>query len=316
MSTLPLPAGLSQPLQAYLDVLRVERGLAPNTVLSYRRDLNRCCHYLTVRGMTQVQAVDSAALEAWVQALHTGDAEHPPLSAASVCRAVAAARGWFSFLLREGLVLTDPSATVKSAGVALRLPKAISVDSALALMATAAAQPAPLGLRDSALVELLYGTGARISEVVGLDVDECDLTVATVRLLGKGNKQRVVPLGRYAVQAVQTYLHKARPVLLARSRKQAGAGAPLLLNARGTRLTRQGAWEIIIGLAARAGIAQPLSPHSLRHSFATHLLDGGADVRVVQELLGHANVSTTQLYTLVTLDKLREVYATTHPRAV
>ncbi len=192
-----------------------------------------------------------------------------------------------------------------------RLPKALAVDEVLALLEAAGIDAGPRGVRDRALLEVLYGTGARISEAVGLAVDDLDLTAATVLLRGKGGKHRIVPLGSYAAQAVEAYLVRGRPALLA-----AGHGSPaLFFNRRGGRLSRQSAWTVLRTAAERAGLTAQVSPHTLRHSFATHLLDGGADVRVVQELLGHASVTTTQIYTMVTVERLREVYATAHPRA-
>ncbi|MDQ3502672.1 MAG: site-specific tyrosine recombinase XerD, partial [Actinomycetota bacterium] len=229
---------------------------------------------------------------------------------ASAGRAVVAVRGLHRFALREGWTTLDPAREIKPPVPARRLPKAITVAQVAALLE--APDPAtPLGLRDRALLELLYGTGARISEAVGLAVDDLDRGSGVVRLDGKGGKQRVVPVGSYAGRAVEAYLVRSRPVLLA-----AGSGtSALLLNARGGRLSRQSAWTVLRAAATRAALAVEVSPHTLRHSYATHLLDGGADVRVVQELLGHASVTTTQVYTLVTVDRLREVYATAHPRA-
>jgi integrase/recombinase XerD len=250
--------------------------------------------------------------------LREGDAEHPPLQASSAGRAVVAVRGLHAFALAEGLTEADPAAAVRPPAAPRRLPKAISVPDVERLLDAAAAGPA--ALRDRALLELLYGTGARISEAVGLDVDDLELSSGlaavqpTIRLRGKGDKERLVPVGTFAREAIDAYLVRARPALALAS----GRGQPspaLFLNARGGRLTRQGAWMALRAAAGRAGLDE-VSPHVLRHSFATHLLDGGADVRVVQELLGHASVTTTQVYTLITVDKLREVYASAHPRAV
>jgi integrase/recombinase XerD len=218
-------------------------------------------------------------------------------------------RGFHKFALQERLVNADVASTVKPPSPPKRLPKSLSVTDIDAILAAAGAGGTSLALRDKALLELLYGTGARISEAVGLDIDDLDLDAASVLLRGKGAKQRVVPVGSYAIAAVQEYLVRARPDLLTQ------ATPALLLNARGGRLSRQSAWAVLARTAERAGVTAEVSPHTLRHSFATHLLDGGADVRVVQELLGHASVTTTQVYTLVTVDKLREVYATAHPRA-
>jgi integrase/recombinase XerD len=250
-------------------------------------------------------------VSAFLVLLREGDEEHQPLAANSAARAVVAVRGFHRFLLREGLTSADPARGVRPPSPPKRLPKAISVQDVEALLAAAGVDDTPRALRDRALLELLYGSGARISEAVGLDVDELDLASGTVRLLGKGSKERVVPVGTYAREAVSAYLVRGRPVLAA-----AGTGSPaLFLNARGGRLSRQSAWTVLRAAAERAGVRKEISPHTLRHSFATHLLDGGADVRVVQELLGHASVTTTQVYTLVTVDRLREVYATAHPRA-
>jgi len=248
---------------------------------------------------------------AFLASLREGDTDHMPLSASSAARAVVAVRGLHRFAAREGLVPEDVARAVRPPAAPRRLPKAISVDEVERLLEAAGFDGTPLALRDRGLLELLYGTGARISEAVGLDVDDLERGTAAVTLHGKGGRDRVVPVGSYAVRAVDDYLVRARPVLAA-----AGRGTPrLFLNARGGPLSRQSAWMILRSAADKAGLSATVSPHTLRHSFATHLLDGGADVRVVQELLGHASVTTTQVYTLVTVDRLREVYATAHPRA-
>jgi integrase/recombinase XerD len=254
--------------------------------------------------------VSEATVSAFLMRLREGDADHPPLSASSAARTVVAVRGLHRFCLREGLCVSDPAAGVRPPAPPQRLPKALSVDEVSRILA-APPDPSVLDIRDTALLEFLYGTGARISEAVGLDVDDLDLDARVVLLRGKGNKERIVPVGSYAREAVSAYLVRGRPDLVRRGRGSAG----LFLNARGSRLSRQSAWTVLRRAAARAGITKEISPHTMRHSFATHLLDGGADVRVVQELLGHASVTTTQVYTLVTVDKLREVYATAHPRA-
>lgn len=310
--------------------LAVERGLARNTLESYRRDLRRYLDAMAARGRTSVGEVVVADVAAFLAGLRQGSEGHQPLSAGSAARAVVAVRGLHAFALREGLASTDPAREVRPPVPPRRLPKAISVAEVERLLAAAAPagptpgqvpQPAwPALLRDRALLELLYGTGARISEAVGLDIDDLDLSgpggdaTGAVKLTGKGGKQRVVPVGSYARAALDAYLVRARPAL-ARAGRQLSTAPAVFLNARGGRLTRQGAWMVLRAAAARAGLAN-VSPHTLRHSFATHLLDGGADVRVVQELLGHASVTTTQVYTLVTVDHLREVYAAAHPRAL
>ncbi len=305
-------AGLESALRAYLDHLTVERGLAANTLSSYRRDLRRYLAHLRSGGIEHLGAVTEAQVTDFLGALREGDDAHPPLAAISSARAVVAVRGFHRFLLREGMTAHDPSRAVHPPTPSKRLPKAISVQDVAALLEAAGADETPRALRDRALLELLYGSGARISEAVGLDVDELDLDAGSVRLLGKGSKERVVPLGSYARAAVDAYLVRGRPPLAAGART---VPAALFLNARGGRLSRQSAWTVLRAAAGRAGLAREISPHTLRHSFATHLLDGGADVRVVQELLGHASVTTTQVYTLVTVDRLREVYAGAHPRA-
>jgi integrase/recombinase XerD len=298
-------------VRAYLAHLAVERGLAANTLSSYRRDLRRYAEVQDARGRAAIGEITEEDVRAFLVGLREGDAGHPPLSAGSAARALVAVRGLHRFALREGLAPGDPAHGVKPPTPPRRLPKAISLADVERLLAAAAGDPGTArGLRDRALLELLYGSGARISEAVGLDVDDLDLREGFARVAGKGGKARVVPIGDYAREAVDAYLVRARPELAG-----AGRGGPaLFLNARGGRLSRQGAWMVLRAAADRAQLSE-VSPHTLRHSFATHLLDGGADVRVVQELLGHASVTTTQVYTLVTVQLLREVYATSHPRA-
>jgi integrase/recombinase XerD len=298
-------------IRTYLDHLSVERGLAANTLTSYRRDLRRYQAYLDELGIDSLDAVTEATVTSFLVRLREGDADHPALSSTSAARTVVAVRGFHKFAVRDGLATSDPAASVKPPSPAKRLPKALPLSDVEAILEAAGAAGTTLALRDRALLEVLYGTGARISEAVGLDVDDLDTVDGTVLLRGKGSKERLVPVGSYALEAVDAYLVRGRPELVA-----AGSGtAALFLNARGGRLSRQSAWAVLVRTAERAGVTKDVSPHTLRHSFATHLLDGGADVRVVQELLGHASVTTTQVYTLVTVDRLREVYATSHPRA-
>ena len=269
---------------------------------------------MSARGRAGIGEVTTDDVAAYLAGLRQGGDGHPPLAASSAARAVAAVRGLHAFAAREGLAGSDAAGQVRPPTPARRLPRAIGIADVERLLAAAGpgGEPgSPLPLRDRALLELLYGTGARISEAIGLDVD--DLGKATLRLAGKGGKDRIVPVGSYATAALDAYLVRARPVLAASARRTSASPA-VFLNARGGRLTRQGAWGVLQAAAQRAGLTG-VSPHTLRHSFATHLLDGGADVRVVQELLGHASVTTTQVYTLVTVDKLREVYAAAHPRA-
>ena len=328
---------VSQAVRGYLEYLVVERGLAANTVDSYRRDLRRYESALGGRGTTRLADVTPADVAEFLASLREGDAGHGALAVSSAARAVIAVRGLHAFAVAQGLAETDPARDVRPPAPPKRLPKAITLDAVERLLAASGpgpdapasvGAPAPAAgipgagggievrlLRDRALLEFLYGTGARISEATGLDVDELRLDAdPAVRLAGKGGKQRLVPVGSYAVQSLEAYLVRARPALAAAS-KRASVSPAVFLNARGGRLTRQGAWGVLRAAADRAGLAD-VSPHTLRHSFATHMLDGGADIRVVQELLGHASVATTQVYTLVTVDRLREVYASSHPRAL
>jgi integrase/recombinase XerD len=310
----PARSELVRAVRTYLDHLVVERGLADNTLKSYRRDLRRYAGWLADHGVDSLDAVREQTVTDFLVALREGDADHPPLGAGSAARTVVAVRGFHRFAVREGLSQVDPSAAVRPPAPAKRLPKALPLADIERILDAAGAPGTALALRDRALLELLYGTGARISEAVGLDLDDLDLVGdngATVLLRGKGGKERMVPVGSYARDALDAYLVRGRGAL-----SGLGKGLPaVFLNARGGRLSRQSAWTVLAKAADRAGVTAEVSPHTLRHSFATHLLDGGADVRVVQELLGHASVTTTQVYTLVTVDSLREVYATAHPRA-
>jgi integrase/recombinase XerD len=291
----------------------VERGLAANTLTSYRRDLRRYLEHLDRQGIKRLDDVTEPTVSAFLVALREGDGEHPPLSSTSAARTVVAVRGFHKFALADGLAGHDPASGVKPPTPAKRLPKALPLAEVEAILEAAGAPGTTLALRDRALLELLYGTGARISEAVGLDIDDLDTVEQTVLLRGKGGKQRIVPVGSYALAAIDAYLVRGRPELV--STAAGSAPSALFLNARGGRLSRQSAWAVLTRAAERAGVTKDVSPHTLRHSFATHLLDGGADVRVVQELLGHASVTTTQVYTLVTVDSLREVFASAHPRA-
>lgn len=295
----------------YLDHLSVERGLSVNTEKAYRRDLDRYLTFCSAAGITDAGDVTEALISAFAVELARGSQAHPPLAAASVSRTLSAVRGFHRFLVLEQVTDADPSAEIKPNVPTRRLPKALPVASVLAML-DAPDPDEPSGLRDRALLEILYGTGARISEAVGLDIDDLDVESATILLRGKGGKSRYLPVGSHALSAVDAYLVRARTGFA-----EKGAGTPaLFLNKRGARLSRQSGWAILRRTAAAAHIDGDISPHVMRHSFATHLLDGGADVRVVQELLGHASVTTTQIYTMVTVDRLREVYVSTHPRAL
>ncbi|MBM7369436.1 site-specific tyrosine recombinase XerD [Gordonia hydrophobica] len=295
----------------YLDHLTVERGSAANTIASYRRDLQRYHVFLTGRGIAVMSAVTEEDVREFLVALRRGDPERGirGLADSSVARTLVAARGFHKFCADEGLVGTDVAHSVSPPKPPRRLPKSLPVDDVIAILDAAGMGDGPRSLRDRALVELLYSCGARISEVISLDVDDLDLEHRAVILRGKGGKERMVPVGGPAIDAVDAYLVRGRPALAKKSTPA------LFLNVRGGRLSRQSAWQILVDAAERAGVDKDVSPHTLRHSFATHLLDGGADVRVVQELLGHSSVTTTQVYTLVTVNTMREVYATAHPRA-
>lgn len=309
-------SALDDQLQGYLDHLSIERGVAANTLSSYRRDLRRYAEHLIGRGLEDLAQVAEADVSDFLVALRRGDPDTGAnaLSAVSAARALIAVRGLHRFAAAEGLTDADVARAVKPPTPGRRLPKSLSIDEVLALLGGAGGDSeadGPLTLRNRVLLELLYSTGARISEAVGLDIDDVDTHARSVLLRGKGGKQRLVPIGRPAVSALDAYLVRGRPDLARR-----GRGTPaIFLNARGGRLSRQSAWQVLQDAAERAGITSAVSPHTLRHSFATHLLDGGADVRVVQELLGHASVTTTQIYTMVTVHALREVWAGAHPRA-
>ena len=320
----PRGDALERALHGYLAHLRVERGLSPNTLAAYERDLQRYISYLRGLGLSEPQLVGRSQVAGFLEALRTGTDGARPLAASSASRAVTAVRGWHRFMAEEGIAPEDPSATVRPPQPGRRLPKALSIEEVRRLLEAADVDDSPVCLRDRALLELLYATGARISEAVGLVVDDLDPDSGVLRLLGKGRKERIVPMGAFAWKALEAYLVRGRPALASR-----GRGVPeVFLNTMGRPLSRQSAWAVLQAAAQRAGLSaqertqeegtgeRRISPHTLRHSFATHLLAGGADVRVVQEMLGHASVTTTQIYTRVTVDHLREVYATSHPRAL
>jgi integrase/recombinase XerD len=311
------PTALSLGIGDYLQHVGVERGLAANTMAAYKRDLRRYEAFLAAVGVDAPATISRHHVTEFAQALSDGADGGTALGIRSAARTIVAVRGLHKFWALEGLTTADPAADVHPPMPGRRLPKAISVDQVTRILDASGSDTAT-GLRDRALLEFLYSTGARISEAVGLDVDDLVLTPGTdggpavVRLFGKGSKERLVPIGSYAVRAMDAYLVRGRGSLAAK-----GKGTPaLFLNARGGRISRQSAWTILKSAADKAEIGLDVSPHTLRHSFATHLLEGGADVRVVQELLGHASVTTTQVYTLVTAETLREVYAAAHPRAL
>ncbi|UVE95324.1 tyrosine recombinase [Dietzia sp. B32] len=310
--------GATVQIRGYLDHLAVEKGASPHTLAAYRRDLDKYHRHLAAAGVDDLTSVTEAHVEEFRTRLATADPDEgrKALAPSSIARTMAAVRGLHRFATRDGVTALDAAAAVTPPRPPRRLPKALPVDRMIALIEAAGdtgVDTDPARLRDRAMLELLYASGARAAELVGLDVDDLDglddPDGGAVILRGKGGKERVVPVGRPACEAVGAYLVRARPAL-------ATGGSPaLFLNARGGRITRQTLWNVVAVAARRAGVQQDVSPHSFRHSFATHLLDGGADIRVVQELLGHASVTTTQVYTLVTVDTLREVWAECHPRA-
>ncbi|GAB3943515.1 site-specific tyrosine recombinase XerD [Corynebacterium tapiri] len=297
--------------RSWLDHLAVERGLSANTLSNYRRDVQRYVDWLSAVGIDSLQDVTEKHVESYVADLRSGRSCGTPLAASSAGRALVVARGLHRFALAEGAIAVDVTAEISPPATGQHLPDTLSIAEVEKLL-TAVGEgesAGPLEIRDRALLELLYGTGARISEVIGLTVDDVAEMDGYIRVRGKGNKERIVPVGGAATEALEAYVVRARPVLAT------GASHALFLNTRGNTLSRQSAWAVIKSAAQRAGISKDISPHTLRHSYATHLLEGGADVRSVQELLGHSSVTTTQIYTHVTADNLRSVWRESHPRA-
>ena len=303
--------GLAAEAERYLDHLVVEKGLSENTLVAYRRDLRRYVAFLTRRDLEEPGAVEEATIRSFLASLSasTHGPDDAPYRAASVARTLSAVRSFHRFLLREGVTDRDPAAGVPQPRLPRSLPRPLPVEDVRRLL-EAPDEGSPTGIRDRAILELLYGSGLRISELTGLDVDDLDLEEGSVRVLGKGGKEREVPLGSFGRDAVGAYLTRGRPALAAAATRGA-----VFLTARGGRLSRQSCARLLGRYVRLAGIERRVTLHTLRHSFATHLLEGGADVRVVQELLGHASVATTQIYTLVSARHLREVYEESHPRA-
>lgn len=305
-------------LEQFLTHIGVERGLAQSTVDAYASDLRRYLDWLEARGVHGPAAVTRQDVEDYV-----ADLDGAGESGRSKARRLASLHAFHRFALAQQAVASDVAATVKAPKGAGTLPDVLTVDEVARLL-EAVPQPGGTGVagvedavlvRDRALLELMYATGARVSEIVGADIDDMDFDEHVIRVTGKGSKQRLVPVGGYACQALRRYLDEARPVLERRKRSGSAERRALFLNKRGCRLSRQSVWEVVKAAGERAHIAKPLHPHTLRHSFATHLIQGGADVRTVQELLGHASVTTTQIYTHVSPESLIEAYLTAHPRA-
>lgn len=294
---------------SFLNHLQIERGLASNSISAYRRDLNKFGNFLNGMSLTEVTPETIASFESSLR--------QEQLSAASINRVDSTLRSFFKHLqLEHGL--SDPTLEIAPSKSARRLPKALSIDQIISMIDAALRAGEPITVRDQAMLELLYSSGARVSELIGINLNDLSIVqtddgeITTLKLRGKGSKERIVPLGSFASKSIEDYLVRTRPELAAKNAKTTAA---LFLNSRGSRISRQSTWQMVLDAAKAAGITDHVSPHVFRHSYATHLLDGGADIRVVQELLGHASVTTTQIYTLVTIDKLRESYSMAHPRA-
>jgi len=296
---------------SYLDQLRIERGLSSNSISSYTRDLTKFESFLmdSNKDYAKLSVQDLTDFEVWLKAMG--------LALSSINRTLSAVKGFYKYASLE-FDIANPTLEVVSAKIARKLPKALSVDEVTSLIESAKREGDPISLRNYAMLELLYSSGGRVSEIVGVNTGDISVTqtnegdVTVLKLRGKGSKERLVPLGKFAVAAIEDYFTRTRPALAAKNSKSEPA---LFLNVRGKRLSRQSAWQIVLDAAVATGLEGKVSPHVFRHSYATHLLDGGADIRVVQELLGHSSVTTTQIYTLITIDKVRETYSTAHPRA-
>ena len=300
-------------LKSFLDHLQIERALSANSIAAYRRDLLKFSEFLDENQLDLTSITEEEVVKFEV------DLKSKGLSLSSINRSTSALKTFFKYLARE-FEVADPTTGILTNKLARKLPKALTISEIENLINSSESSSNVSGLRDRAILEILYGTGARVSEVVGINISDFGKTVlegteiVTLKLRGKGSKERIVPVGSYAKIALDNYLVRLRPQLAEKSKSSRSESA-LFLNSRGTRLSRQSAWQIVIAAAEASNLSGKVSPHVFRHSYATHLLDGGADIRVVQELLGHSSVTTTQIYTLITIDKVREAYATAHPRA-
>jgi integrase/recombinase XerD len=303
------PPNFDLAASSFLNHLQIERGLAANSIAAYRRDLEKFKAFL---GSTQLHQVSPETINNFEASLR-----EVKLSTASINRIESTLRSLFKHLQQE-YGLADPTLEIAPSKAARRLPKALTIDQILSMINAAYRESDPITLRDQAMLELLYSSGARVSELIGINLNDLSIVqsddgeITTLKLRGKGSKERIVPLGSFASKAIDDYCVRVRPSLLAKNPK---GNAALFLNSRGGRISRQSAWQMVLNSARDAGVTEHVSPHIFRHSYATHLLDGGADIRVVQELLGHASVTTTQIYTLITIDKVRESYSLAHPRA-
>jgi integrase/recombinase XerD len=303
------PPNFDLAASSFLNHLQIERGLAANSIAAYRRDLEKFKNFL---GSTDLDQVSPETINNFETSLR-----EVKLSKASINRIESTLRSFFKHLQQE-YGLADPTLEIAPSKAARRLPKALTIDQILSMINAAYRESDPITLRDQAMLELLYSSGARVSELIGINLNDLSIVqsddgeITTLKLRGKGSKERIVPLGSFASKAIDDYCVRVRPSLLAKNSK---GNTALFLNSRGGRISRQSAWQMVLDSAKKAGVTEHVSPHIFRHSYATHLLDGGADIRVVQELLGHASVTTTQIYTLITIDKVRESYSLAHPRA-
>ena len=294
---------------SFLNHLQIERGLAANSIAAYRRDLSKFAIFLGSKPLADVVPETITEFETTLR--------EAKLSVASINRVDSTLRSFFKHLQQE-YGYADPTLEISPKKSARRLPKALTIAQIVSMIDAALRDGQPITVRDQAMLELLYSSGARVSELIGINMNDLstietdDGIITTLKLRGKGSKERIVPLGSFAAKAIENYMVRVRPDLAAKSSKTTSA---LFLNSRGSRISRQSAWQMVLDAAEAAGITEHVSPHVFRHSYATHLLDGGADIRVVQELLGHASVTTTQIYTLITIDKVRESYSMAHPRA-
>ncbi len=294
---------------SFINHLQIERGLAANSIAAYRRDLTKFQSFLDGTALHEVSPATIGDFESSLRAVK--------LSVASINRIDSTLRSFFKHLQLE-YGLADPTLEIAPSKSARRLPKALTIAQILSMIEVSYRESDPITLRDQAMLELLYSSGARVSELIGINLNDLSVAqtsegeITTLKLRGKGSKERIVPLGSFATKAINDYCVRIRPGLLAKNPKNNPA---LFLNSRGGRISRQSAWQMVLDAAKSSGITEHVSPHVFRHSYATHLLDGGADIRVVQELLGHASVTTTQIYTLITIDKVRESYSMAHPRA-
>jgi integrase/recombinase XerD len=296
---------------SYLDQLRIERGLSANSISSYARDLDKFHSFLNTskKDFASLSAQDLIDFEVSLKGMG--------LALSSINRTLSALKGFYKYVDHE-FDISNPTLEISSSKIARMLPKALTVEEITRLIESAKREGDPISYRNFAILELLYSSGGRVSEIVGINSSDITISktqdgdVTVLKLRGKGSKERIVPLGKFAVLAIEDYFTRTRPAL---AEKNSKSEAALFLNSRGKRLSRQSAWQIVIDAAQATGLEGKVSPHVFRHSYATHLLDGGADIRVVQELLGHSSVTTTQIYTLITIDKVRETYSTAHPRA-